>query len=84
MKPHHLLLPALLLLAWQSTLADNGPQSVLIQQDNVRSDLTTLPGRTTDRQDRCSELAKQMEELKGKPQRRYAIAQQYEAECQRR
>ncbi len=34
------------------------------------------------RADHCSELRKQMDELKGKPQRRNAVVQQYQLECQ--
>ena len=46
-------------------------------------ELTTLPKPPSDRGDRCVELARQMEALKGKPQRRFAVSQQYEAECGR-
>ena len=32
--------------------------------------------------DHCSELRKQMDELKGSPQKRNAVVRQYELECQ--
>ena len=34
-----------------------------------------------ERSKHCTKLAKQVEELKGKPQRRYAAAQRYKQEC---
>jgi hypothetical protein len=32
--------------------------------------------------DRCVEMAREIEELKGKPQRRAALAARYQQECQ--
>jgi hypothetical protein len=34
--------------------------------------------------DYCSELRKQMDALKGKPQQRNAVVQRYQLECQQR
>lgn len=34
--------------------------------------------------DHCNELRRQMDELKGKPQRRNAVVQRYQLECQQR
>jgi len=67
-------------IAW----ADDAPKSIMLEGDKDYSHLTTLPPQQSGQsKDRCAELLQQMEALKGKPQRRYAVSQQYEAECQR-
>jgi hypothetical protein len=68
-------------LAWAEQPAR--PPSVMFDQSVEQSQLTTAPGETAAAKDRCAELSAQMEALKGKPQRRHAVAQQYEAECKR-
>ncbi|MCG6967481.1 MAG: hypothetical protein LJE59_13320 [Chromatiaceae bacterium] len=72
-------------LSVHTAWADETPQSIMFQGKDDRSDLTTLPaGQQSGKADRCAELSRRMEELKGKPQQRYSVSQQFEAECQRR
>lgn len=66
-----------------SALAEDRPQSIMFDHTDDKSDLTTSPARAADRSERCAELARQVDALKGKPQRRFAASQRYEAECQR-
>lgn len=58
---------------------DGRGQSIMFEQD--RRYLTEKPPQDDTRWERCRELSRQVEALKGKPQRRYAAAQRYEAEC---
>lgn len=79
------LLVVVALLAPQA-LAEGGPKSMLyLEPESDTSDLTTLPAsqRPVDQGDRCIQLMKEVEALKGKPQRRSAAMARYEAECQR-
>jgi hypothetical protein len=67
-----------------SISADNAPgQSVLIQtpKSDGYEHLTTIPPQQS-LGDRCVEMAREIEELKGKPQRRAALAARYQQECQ--
>lgn len=58
----------------QSIMFDQKPNPVY-QQDNRET--------LADERDRhCKELSRKIEQLKGKPQRRYAAAERYKAECQ--
>ena len=66
--------------------ADNAPgQSVLIQtpKSDGYEHLTTMPEQKS-LGDRCVEMAREIESLKGKPQRRAALAARYQQECQLR
>jgi len=84
MKTFVTLSCGLVLLGSQIAGADDAPKTVMPTGDKDYSHLTTLPPQQTgEAKDRCAELLQQMEALKGKPQRRYAVSQQYEAECQR-
>lgn len=75
----------LALLGSQIAWAEGGPKSIMLEDDKDYSHLTTLPPQQAGQsKDRCAELLQQMEALKGKPQRRYTVSQQYEAECQRK
>ena len=73
------------LFAGSGAWADESARSIMFEPlDAERRDLTTLPAeREADRGERCTALARELEALKGKPQRRYAVSQQFEAECGR-
>ncbi len=43
--------------------------------------LTTMP-RSQTFGDRCQQMARDIESLRGKPQRRYSLMQRYKAECE--
>lgn len=74
----------LLLVGSQSLRAEDKPQSIMFEANKDYSEITTLPADSSGgTKDRCAELAAQVEALKGKPQRRYAASQLYEAECKR-
>ncbi len=45
--------------------------------------LTEDPAAAGTRSDRCAKLAREVEALRGKPQRRYTAEQRYELECER-
>jgi len=75
----------LFLLGSQAAWSEDKPQSIMFEADQEHRHLTTLPeGSGDNRRDKCAELAEQMNALKGKPQRRYAVSQQYEAECKQK
>ena len=83
---HRIIPIGLLILASQFAWAEDAPKipTDMVDQDKDYSYLTTLPPEAGDAgQNRCAELAHKMQELKGRPQQRYAVSQQYEAECQR-
>ena len=54
-------------------------QSVMFGDD--QGSLTEQPTKADQLTERCKNLSRNVEALKGKPQRRYAAAQRYEAEC---
>jgi hypothetical protein len=66
--------------------ADNAPgHSVLMQtpKSDGYEHLTSMPEQKS-LGDRCVEMAREIESLKGKPQRRAALAARYQQECQLR
>jgi hypothetical protein len=65
--------------------SDPSKSMLYLQPEPDTSDLTTLPAsqRPVDQGDRCIQLMKEADALKGKPQRRSAAMARYEAECQR-
>lgn len=68
------------------TIADEVPRSIMFEQPaaDLRTNLQTVPGeQAQDGGDRCAELVRKMDALKGRPQQRYVVSQQFEAECQR-
>lgn len=72
------------LVAGQAVWADDRGASIMFDAAKDQSQLTTPPPEPArDGSGRCAELAARMEALKGRPQQRYAVAQQYEADCQR-
>ena len=61
--------------------AEKGQSIMFGDQDPLYSDsATTSPAK--EKADHCSNLRRQMDELKGKPQSRNAVVQQYQLECQ--
>ena len=58
---------------------DGRGQSVMFGDD--QGSLTERPSKADELTARCKNLSRKVEALKGKPQRRYAAAQRYEAEC---
>ena len=64
-------------------LAEKGQSIMFGDPDPVYSEpVKKDPAR--EKADYCNELRRQMDELKGKPQRRNAVAQRYQLECQQR
>jgi len=61
-------------------------QSIMFEtQPDSRDHLTTLPPgqKKKDLADRCAEMSQEITKLKGKPQRRSAMAELYRQECER-
>lgn len=80
------LLQVLVLLCFTG-VAGAGDQSVMVKDKASEShkydQVFNAPrpdGKTEG--DKCSEMAKEVEALKGKPQRRYALMQLYKQECE--
>lgn len=74
----------LFLLCSQMAHATDSAQSIMFETGKDYGHLTTLPPQQADaQQDKCAKLAKEIEDLKGKPQRRFTVSEQYQAECQR-
>jgi hypothetical protein len=59
-------------------------QSIMFQdKPNDYEYLTSEPKEAgRDQGDQCMEMSRQIEQLKGKPQRRHALMQRYQLECQ--
>ena len=66
--------------------AEEKGQSIMYKdQKNEYGHLTKIPeGEKTELGDKCMEMSRQIRELKGKPQRRYALKEQFRVECQER
>ena len=61
--------------------AEKGQSIMFGDQDPLYSS-SPAANPAKDKADYCSDLRRQMDELKGKPQRRNAVVQQYQLECQ--
>lgn len=70
----------LMILPLTLVRADERGQSIMFS-DNPGYQTKTPIDSVNDGGDRCAELAKKVEELKGKPQQRFAAKQAFEAEC---
>ena len=69
-------------LASQQSLAEPTTEIIIPGDTNNNYDhLVTIPEKTSSSEDKCRDLARDVEALKGKPQRRYVAQQRYEAEC---
>lgn len=79
---HILLLLALCALPL-SGLAEKGKSVMFGDPDPLYTE-TTKKDPAREKADHCNALRKQMDELKGKPQRRNAVVQRYQLECQQR
>ena len=62
---------------------DDPGRSIMFEPDTSLDYLTREPAAVPNQADKCDQLAKEVEQLKGKPQRRYAAEQRYQAECLR-
>ena len=64
-------------------LAEKGQSIMFGDPDPVYSE-SVKKDPAKEKADYCNELRRQMDELKGKPQRRNAVVQRYQLECQQR
>lgn len=78
MKPALLVLP-LLVLPFASH-AETGQSIMFGDKDPVYTE-KTRDQSAADMAEHCKQLRRQMDELKGKPQRRNAVVQRYRLEC---
>jgi len=77
----HLPLLCFLILLPTGVLAEKGQSIMFGDPDPVM----TQPGTNTTEQEKidlCKQLRRDMDSLKGKPQRRNAVVQRYRLECQ--
>jgi len=66
-----------------SSLAEKGQSIMFGDQDPVYTEpVKADPDR--EKADYCNDLRKQMDELKGRPQKRNMVIQRYQLECQQR
>jgi len=79
MKAAALLLPLLLLPL--TTQAEKG-QSIMFGDQDPMAGATSKKDPAREKADYCNQLRTQLDELKGKPQRRNVMLQQYQLECQ--
>ena len=79
MKPVLLLMPLFALSL--SCHAEKGPSIMFGDQDPIYTE-KTRDTRATEQAEHCKQLRRQMDELKGKPQRRNAVVQRYRLECE--
>ena len=56
-------------------------QSIMFQSQPGYDHLTTMPEKPS-LGDRCQQMSREIESLKGKPQRRYSLMQRYKQECE--
>lgn len=77
---NYLLLLILCTLPFASH-AEKGQSIMFGDQDPLYSN-SPPADPAKERADHCSELRKQMDEFKGRPQKRNAVVRQYELECQ--
>jgi hypothetical protein len=59
-------------------------QSIMFGDPDPLYNETVKKDPAQEKADYCSELRKQMDQLKGKPQQRNAVIQRYQLECQQR
>ena len=71
----------LILLLFSSLSLAQQPMSVMSKDAEPLYSSSPRISSSEERSENCKRLAKQVEELKGKPQRRYAAAQRYKQEC---
>ena len=75
--------PIAMLGSFAALAVDDQGRSIMFAPDTSRDYLTHAPATDPSQADACDQLAKEVEKLKGKPQRRFAAEQRYEAECLR-
>ena len=66
-----------------AVIAEGQGQSVMFQNNNENNfdHLTTMPEKQS-LGDKCERMSKEIENLKGKPLRRYTLQQRYKQECE--
>ncbi|MGD8590735.1 MAG: hypothetical protein PVG22_18080 [Chromatiales bacterium] len=71
-------------LAMLANAQEQGQSIMLQNQPNQYNYLTTEPKPATGPSlgDKCMQMSRKIDQLKGKPQQRYALMQQYQVECQ--
>ncbi len=55
--------------------------SIMFQNDDDSTDYLVQPQSASGQDARCAEMARQIEALRGKPQRRYIAIKRYDLEC---
>ena len=78
-----LWVPVAMLGSCVALAVDDPGRSIMFAPDTSRDYLTHEPATAPSQADKCDQLAEEVEKLKGKPQRRFAAEQRYEAECLR-
>lgn len=79
MKPYILLFT---LVLHSPVFADSDHPSLMFQKPSSEySDIVTAPDTTDELAERCKEMSRQIELLKGKPQRRNIAIKRYDIEC---
>ncbi len=69
-----------------ATEGEGKGSSIMFEQGGAKDDPLNpnREARETALGDRCMEMTRQLDALKGNPQRRYALMQEYKAECEER
>ena len=76
------LFVTLILSVFSVVCADEKNPSIMFQKQPENLDyLTTPAGQDDEMSARCAEMSRQIDELRGKPQRRYIVIKRYEIEC---
>jgi hypothetical protein len=70
--------PALFLVSPASTLAERGDS---IMFESKQHTFTTPPPKEKSQAEKCQQLLKEIEALKGKPQRRHAVIERHKLMC---
>ena len=79
MKPYIILIA---LPLHSPVFADSDHPSIMFQKPPAQpSDIVTAPDTTDELAERCKEMSRQIELLKGKPQRRNIAIKRYNIEC---
>lgn len=66
-----------------SNVENSTSDSKVMAKPDPLYDYMNQDSATTNNEKYCAELSKKIQELKGKPQRRYAAQQRYDLECKR-
>lgn len=74
----------LALMLPMSVLAEEKSQSIMFEtQADGRNELTSIPKTEgISKGEKCQQMSREIDQLKGKPQRRHVLMEQYKAECE--